>query len=144
MPHPIVGTWALIATEWRRADGRHANPFGPNAVGISSTTPPATWLCTSCAPIAPSPRPTPTPASTPRSPPPSPATSATSAPTTSTTDAGVVTHQVAGAAFPTWAGHDVPRRFRIADNGNRLVLLDSVTASDGVQVEASTTWHRMA
>ena len=30
----FAGTWALVATEWRRADGRHANPFGQGAVGI--------------------------------------------------------------------------------------------------------------
>jgi len=30
----LIGTWALVSTEWKRADGKHANPFGDGAVGV--------------------------------------------------------------------------------------------------------------
>ena len=140
MTHPLVGAWALIATEWRRADGKHANPFGVDAVGVviyseagymsaqvmreGRAAPPAgahTGIDTAMATAA-----------------------AGYIAYFGTYDiderAGTVTHRVVGSAFPGWVGVEVTRRFTI--DGDRMTLRDSVVSADGVAVEAATIWER--
>lgn len=141
MDSRIVGTWALVATEWKRADGRHANPFGSGAVGVlmyDAAGNMSAQVMRAGRPAVPDDQP-------------SGIDTAMAAAVPGYIGyfgayhvdeaAGIVTHQVAGAAFPAWAGRDVPRRYRI--DGDTLVLMDSVVAADGVAVEASTTWRRM-
>ena len=138
----LVGTWALIATEWRRADGRHGNPFGPNAVGVlnydAAGNMSAQVMRADRAGAA--------------------ADQANGIETAMTSAfAGyiayfgtyeidearaVVVHTVVGSAFPAWVGATPNRRFAI--EGDRLTLSDSVTAADGTPVEASTTWQRVS
>jgi hypothetical protein len=142
MPHPLIGTWALVATEWRRADGRHANPFGPGAVGI--------LIYDAAGHLS---------AQVMRAGRPAPPPEAHAGIDTAMANAvpgyvayfgaysiddgaGTVTHRVAGSAFPAWVGREVPRRFVI--EGDRLTLADSVVAADGVAVEAATVWRRVA
>jgi lipocalin-like protein len=139
--HAITGTWAFVASEWRRADGRHANPFGVGAMGVLMYDG-AGYMS---AQIMHADRP--------------PVT--TIAPTIDTAfgvaipgflayagtyevddAAGVVTHRVVVSSFPPWAGTEHRRRFSI--EGDVLTLRDDLTAADGVAVAASTTWRRMA
>ncbi|MDP9238159.1 MAG: lipocalin-like domain-containing protein [Chloroflexota bacterium] len=140
-PTSIKGTWALVATEWKRADGKHANPFGANALGIviydgagnmsaqvmheGRTQPPATQ--------------------------PSGIDTAMASATpgyiayfgTYAVDeaAWTIAHHVAGSAYPAWVGLDITRRFKI--EGNRLTMSASVVTSDGVAAEAATIWERV-
>ncbi len=137
----LIGTWALVATEWRRADGMHANPFGANAVGIliyeASGYMSAQVMRDGRA---------------------SPAEGVAAGIDSAMTSASpgyvayfgsyvvdeaaqTVTHQIIGSAFPAWVGAKVPRRFAIS--GNRLTLSDSVVTADGVPAEAETTWERL-
>lgn len=133
----IVGTWALVATEWRRADGRHANPFGAGATGILIYTEEGYMS----AQVMRADRP------------PAPVASATGIDMamaggvagyiayfgTYSVDVGhgAVTHYVIGASFPAWSGGEVRRGFRV--ESGRLTLTDRVIGADGVAVDASTT-----
>jgi len=142
MQNELVGTWALVASEWRRADGRHGNPFGPGAVGILSYDDAGNMS-----------------AQIMRADRPPPATAQSAGIDTAMTSAfagyiayfgtyaidharDIVTHTVIGSAFPVWAGGTHSRRFAI--DGDHLTLSDSVTAADGTPVEASTTWQRIS
>lgn len=138
----LVGTWALVATEWRRADGRHGNPFGAGAVGIltydaagnmSAQVMRADRIAM----------------------PPDRASGLESAIAEAFAGyiayfgtyeidpaAAVVRHQVIGSTFPAWVGGALNRRFSI--DGDRLTLSDSVTAADGTPVEASMIWQRVS
>jgi Lipocalin-like domain len=137
----LVGTWALVATEWRRADGRHANPFGPGAVGVLTYDGAGNMAAQVMR------------AERPKSPD-GQSTSIESAMSSAFAgyigyfgtyeidrSRGVVVHTVIGAAFPPWVGGTPNRRFVV--EGDRLTLSDSVTASDGTPVEASTVWQRI-
>lgn len=135
----LVGTWALIATEWKRADGRHANPFGAGAVGVLTYDTAGNMT----AQIMRADRPT------------------TEAAHTGIETAmgaafpgyvayfgsyeidagGVLQHHVVGSAFPAWVGADHARRFRLDDD--TLTLMQEFTTADGVAVAASTTWRRV-
>ncbi len=138
----LVGTWALVATEWRRADGRHGNPFGPGAIGVltyDAAGNMSAQVMRAARPQAPAGQ--------------SVSIEAAMASAfagyvgyfgTYEIDhaRGVVVHAVIGSAFPAWAGASHDRRFLI--EGDRLTLSASVTAADGTPVEASTTWRRLA
>ncbi len=141
----LIGTWALVATEWRRADGRHANPFGPGAVGIlmydAAGNMSAQVMRADQAHHAVLPD--------------GQAGGIETAMASAVAGyiayfgryeidgaRGVVSHYVAGSAFPEWVGGTHERRFAV--EGDRLTLSDSVTAADGTPTEASTTWHRLA
>lgn len=138
MNDPLVGTWALVSTEWRRADGRHANPFGANAAGIviydaagymSAQVMRADRASAAIAGID--------------------TAMASAAPGyiayfgTYEIDAAarVITHQVIGSAFPGWVGQSHGRDFVV--DGDRLVLSADVVSADGVAVRASTQWERV-
>ncbi len=142
MQNELAGTWALVASAWRRADGRHANPFGAGAAGILSYDDAGNMS-----------------AQVMRADRPPPAAGQPAGIDTAMTSAGagyiayfgtyeidgtrgVVTHTVIGSAFPAWVGGTHNRRFAI--DGDRLTLSDSVTAADGTAVEASTTWQRIS
>lgn len=136
----ILGTWALIATEWRRADGRHANPFGEGATGILIYDA-AGYMS---AQIMRSDRPKGEA---------SPAGIDTAMASATPgyvayfgafavdEAAGVVTHRVIGAAHPAWAGREFARRYSI--DSDVLTLRDDVVAADGVAVDAATSWRRI-
>ncbi len=138
----LVGTWALVATEWRRADGRHANPFGPNAVGVLTYDDAGNMS----AQVMRADRP---------APPPDHANGIETAMASAFAGyiayfgtyeidraTSVVRHHVIGSAFPSWVGSVPNRRFMI--DGDRLTLSDSVSAADETAVEASTVWQRIA
>lgn len=137
----LIGTWALIATQWRRADGRHANPFGEGAVGILIYDAEGNMS----AQIMHAARPAP-PAGEPDG---IDTAMAAAVPgyvayfgEYAVDEArGEVTHRVIGATYPTWAGREITRGYRL--ESDTLTLTDSVTARDGVTVEAATTWRRI-
>ena len=138
----LVGTWALVATEWRRADGRHGNPFGPGAVGVLIYDAAGNMS----AQVMRADR-----TETPVGDPAGIDTAMASAFTgyiayfgTYEIDAtrSTVTHVVIGSAFPAWVGSAPNRRFAI--EGDRLTLSDSLTTADGIAVEASTVWQRIS
>jgi hypothetical protein len=138
----LIGTWALVATEWRRADGRHANPFGPGAVGILMYDAAGNMS----AQVMRADR-----AAVPDDQPDGIETAMASAFAgyiayfgryEIDTGRSVVMHYVAGSAFPEWVGGTHERRFAV--EGDRLTLSDSVVAADGTATEASTTWRRLA
>ncbi len=142
MINPLVGTWALIATEWRRADGRHANPFGDGAVGILTYDDAghmAAQVMRDDRPAVPEGHGRDIDA----------AMGGAFAGYIAyfgtyeiDADASVVHHRVIASAFPAWVGGEHSRRFVI--DGDRLTLTDDVIASDGVEVVASTTWQRVS
>ena len=138
---PLTGTWALVATGWRRADGRHANPFGEGAVGIliyDDAGHMSAQVMRAGRPDAPSPHAgldTAMAAAV-------PGYIAYFGDYRVDEAASTVTHSVAGATMPAWVGTEVTRGFRIA--GDELTLTDSVVSADGVAVEASTTWRRLS
>jgi hypothetical protein len=140
MAHPIVGTWAFVASEWKRADGRHANPFGAGATGVliydaagymavqimHADRPPVTTIA--------------------------PTIDAAFAlaihgflayagPYEVDDAAATIAHDVVVASFPAWVGTQHRRRFAI--DGDTLTLRDDLAAADGVAVAAATTWRRM-
>jgi hypothetical protein len=135
----LIGTWALIATEWKRADGRHANPFGAGAVGVLTYD--AAGNMTAQIMRADRPR----------------AESGHTGIETAMAGAypgyvayfgtydvdadGVLQHRVVGSAFPAWVGAEHARRFRL--DGDTLVLMQDFETADGVAVAASTTWQRV-
>lgn len=137
----FAGTWALVATEWRRADGRHANPFGEDAIGIL-TYDEAGHVSAQIM----------------RAGRPSAAAGHEGIDTAmasavpgyiayfGTFDvdraARVVTHHVAASAFPAWVGQDHTRSYSF--EGDRLILSANVVSADGVGVAAATTWQRVA
>jgi hypothetical protein len=136
----LIGTWAFVASEWKRADGKHANPFGEDARGMlmydaagymsaqimRAERPPA-------ADFAPT----------------SDAAFASAVPGflayfgTYEIDAmrAVVTHRVIASTFPSWVGSQHHRRFAV--EGDTLTLSDDLTTSDGVAVAAATVWRRV-
>jgi hypothetical protein len=140
--NPLVGTWALVSTEWRRADGRHANPFGEGAVGIL-TYDDAGFMSAQIMR-----------ASRPALAPDSPAgieTAMSSAVAgyvayfgryTIEPGAKRVDHEVIGSAFPAWVGTTHQRHFET--DGETLTLRQDFTTVDGVAVAAATTWRRVA
>jgi hypothetical protein len=142
LQHPIVGTWAFVASEWRRADGRHANPFGEGAIGVLTYDDAGYMTVQIMRPDRP-PLPEATPATLDQA-------FASGVPGflayfgTYEVDAaaGVVSHRVLASSFPAWVGASHHRRFEIA--GDTLVLRDDLQAADGVAVAASTTWRRMS
>ena len=141
----LIGTWALVATEWRRADGRHANPFGAGAVGVltyDSAGNMAAQIMRADRPVVeggiglhgdqggie--------------------AAMAGAFPgyiayfgTYDRDDDSVLHHHVAGSAFPQWVDSEHARRYRI--DGDKLTLMQDFTTADGVVVAASTTWRRV-
>lgn len=141
MADSVVGTWALVATEWRRSDGKHANPFGAGAVGVVIYD----GAGNMSAQVMRAGRP---------ETPPGQQTGIDTAMANATAGyiayfgtyevdegAGTILHHVAGSAFPAWVGLDVTRRFSI--DGDRLTLSASVLTADGVATEASTIWDRV-
>lgn len=135
----IIGTWALAATEWRRADGRHANPFGPNALGVLTYDAAGNMA----AQIMRDERPAVDGGHGGIE-----AAMAGAWPgyvayfgTYERDDDGVLHHHVAGSAFPQWVGSEHARRYRI--EGDTLTLMQDFTTADGVAVAASTTWQRV-
>ena len=141
MVDALVGTWALVATEWRRADGRHANPFGDGAIGVLTYD--AAGYMT--AQVMRRDRPA--------LPPETPATLDAAFASAAAgflayfgtyevdADASVVTHSVLASSFPPWVGGAHRRRFSV--EGNRLTLRDDLVTSDGVAVAAATMWQRV-
>ena len=138
--NPLIGTWALVATQWKRADGRHANPWGEGATGIltydaqgfmsaqlmradrpAGANGTATGIDAAMAAAVPG---------------------YIAYFGTYEVHGGVVEHSVAGASLPAWLGTTHRRRFSIDDDV--LTLSDSVVAMDGVAVEAATTWRRVS
>ncbi len=137
----LIGTWALVASEWRRADGRHANPFGAGATGIL-TYDAGGYMS---AQIVRADRPPPLP----EAPLTIDAAMASGVPGivayfgTYEADeaAGLVGHHVIASAYPPWAGREQRRRY--AFTGDRLTLSADLQTADGVAVAASTTWERV-
>lgn len=136
----ILGTWALISTEWKRADGRHANPFGDEAVGVLIYDPSGYMS----AQIMRGDRPAPGAS----------ASGIDSAMASAVSGyvayfgaysvdeaAAVVSHRVIGSAMPAWVGLEFTRRFMIRDD--ILTLRDDLTTADGVAVAAATSWQRV-
>jgi hypothetical protein len=138
----LIGTWALISTEWKRADGKHANPFGQDAVGV--------LIYTASGYIS---------AQVMRADRPAPGEDQPAGIDTAMASAfpgyvayfgsfavdaaaATVKHHVIGAAHPVWAGREFARRFEI--EGDVLTLRDALIAADGVPVDASTTWKRVS
>jgi len=162
-PNALTGTWALVASEWKRADGKHANPFGANAVGVltydaggymsaqimRADRPPGTNI----APTIDAAFASAVPgflayfgtyeisASPPLRAGQRLALERESGPA-SEAARGVVTHTVIASSFPAWVGGQHHRRFEI--DGDQLTLRDDLTTADGVAVAASTTWRRVA
>lgn len=138
----LIGTWALVASEWRRADGRHANPFGAGATGIL-TYDAGGYMAAQIVRAA---RPAPD-AGAPLT---IDAAMAAAVPGviayfgTYEVDetAGVVVHHVIASAYPPWAG--LTHRRRYSFERNTLTLADDLETADGVAVAASTTWERVA
>lgn len=143
-PNPLIGTWAFVASEWKRADGKHANPFGAGAVGVL-TYDAAGYMS---AQIMRADRP-----AGPAVPPTIDAAFAAAVPgflayfgtyeidEARAEAAAVVTHTVIASSFPAWVGTQHHRRFAI--HGDELTLSDDLMTSDGVAVAASTTWRRV-
>src|SRR5262245_13394708 len=135
----LVGTWALVATEWKRADGRHANPFGQNALGVLTYDAAGNMA----AQIMRADRPVVEGGSGGIE-----AAMASAFPGyvayfgSYEVDAqGVLQHHVAGSAFPAWVGSQHARHYQI--EGDRLTLMQDFVTADGIDVAASTTWQRV-
>jgi hypothetical protein len=139
--NPLIGTWAFVASEWKRADGKHANPFGAGSTGIL-TYDAGGYMS---AQIMRADRP------------PGPDAAATIDTAFAAAVPGflayfgtyeidasnsVVTHTVIGSSLPAWVGTQHHRRFEI--DGDRLTLRDDLATSDGVAVAAATMWQRVA
>jgi hypothetical protein len=137
--NPLIGTWALVATQWKRADGRHANPWGDGATGVL-TYDAAGQIS---AQVMRAGRP-----GDPAAPAGIDAAMAAGVPGyiayfgSYEIHGDVVEHTVAGASLPAWVGTTHRRRFAV--EGDRLTLSDDVIASDGVAVQAATTWQRIS
>jgi hypothetical protein len=139
MENPLIGTWAFVASEWKRADGKHANPFGAGSVGIL-TYDDVGYMSVQImrADRPPSPRIAPT----------IDAAFSSAVPGflayfgTYEVDAKrqVVTHSVTASTFPPFVGTQHHRRFEI--EGDQLTLRDDLETSDGVPVAAATIWRR--
>jgi hypothetical protein len=136
--NPLVGTWALIATEWKSADGRHLNPWGEGAIGVLTYDASGNMS----AHVMRSDRPA-HPAGAP-----SGIDGAMAAAVagyiayfgTYEIEGGVVAHTVIGASLPAWVGTVNRRRFLV--EGDTLMLRDDLTTADGVAVAAATIWRR--
>lgn len=139
--NPLVGTWAFVASEWKRADGRHANPFGAGSTGILTYD--ATGNMSVQIMRADRQR-------GPDLPPTIDAAFAAAVPGflayfgTYEIDESrrVVTHSVIASSFPAWVGTQHQRRFEI--DREQLTLRDDLMTSDGVAVAAATIWRRVA
>ena len=136
----LIGTWALVATEWKRADGRHANPFGQGAVGVLTYDAAGNMA----AQIMRADRPSVEEANAGIE-----AAMAAAVPgyvayfgTYEVVEPGLARHNVVGSAFPAWVGSTHERRFLI--DGDRLTLMQDFVTVDGVAVAASTIWERVA
>lgn len=140
--HPLVGTWAFVASEWRRADGRHGNPFGDAAVGIL-TYDAGGFMAAQIMRAGRPPVPSDVPATIDQAFASAVAGFLAYFGSYVVDDvAGIVTHTVIASSFPPWVGGQHNRRFRI--EGETLVLSDDLVTADGVAVAASTTWRRVA
>ncbi|MEX0750974.1 MAG: lipocalin-like domain-containing protein [Dehalococcoidia bacterium] len=138
----LIGTWALLSTEWKRADGKHANPFGEGATGILIYDASGHMS----AQIMRAGRPAPGAAD--RAGIDTAMASAVAgyvayfgAFTIDDAEA-TVTHRLIGAAHPAWVGLEFVRRFEIA--GDVLTLRDDLITADGVAVAAATSWQRIS
>jgi hypothetical protein len=138
--HPIAGTWAFVASEWKRADGKHANPFGEGAVGLltyDESGHMSVHIMRRGRPLRPD------------LPPTIDAAFAAAVPGYLAyfgaydvdEQRSIVTHTVIASSFPAWVGGQHQRRFEI--DGERLTLRDDLVTSDGVAVAAATIWRRM-
>ena len=138
--NPLVGTWALVSTQWKRADGRHVNPWGDGASGIL-TYDDAGYMSAQLMRADRPEQPAGQPAGI-------DAAMAAAVPGyiayfgTYAIRGEVVEHTVIGASLPAWAGTVHRRRFTLSSA--ELTLRDDVVSSDGVAVEAATTWKRVA
>lgn len=135
----LIGTWALVATEWKRADGRHANPFGAGAVGVLIYDAAGNMS----AQIMRAERPTVEGGHAGIE-----SAMASAYPgfvayfgTYELDPEGVLQHHVVGSAYPAWVGGDHARRYHI--KGDTLTLMQDFTTTDGVTVSASTAWQRI-
>ncbi len=135
----LIGTWAFVASEWKRADGKHANPFGAGSVGVLTYDAGgymSAQIMRADRPLGPDIAPT------------IDAAFASAVPGylayfgTYEISGAIVSHTVIASSFPAWVGSQHHRRFEI--DGDRLTLSDDLTTSDGVAVAASTTWRRVA
>jgi hypothetical protein len=141
MSNELIGTWALVSTEWKRADGRHANPFGEGAVGVlmyDDAGYMAAQVMRADRPAVPDGHGNDIDA----------AMGVAFAGYIAyfgtyevDVEASGVRHRVIASAFPAWVGGEHQRRFAI--DGDRLTLTDDVTAADGAAVAASTAWQRV-
>jgi hypothetical protein len=140
MLEDLLGTWAFVASEWKRADGKHANPFGAGSTGIL-TYDAAGYMSVQ---IMRADRP-----STQVAQPTIDAAFSAAVPGylayfgTYEIDEQrrVVTHTVIASTFPPFVGAQNHRRFEV--EGDRLILRDDLTTSDGVAVAAATIWQRV-
>lgn len=141
MANALAGTWALVSTEWRRADGRHANPFGDGAVGVlmyDAAGYMAAQVMRADRPDVPPGQGRDIDAAMAGA---FPGYIAYFGTYEIDEAAAVVRHRVIASAFPAWVGGEHQRRFTI--EGDRLTLTDDVVAADGVAVVASTAWQRV-
>jgi len=137
----LLGTWALVSTEWKRADGKHANPFGEGAVGVLIYDA-SGYMSAQIMHAA-------RPAADPGQHAGIDAAMAAAIPGyvayfgafTVDDAARIVTHRVIGAAHPAWVGLEFARRFELT--GDLLTLRDDLTTADGVEVAAATAWQRI-
>jgi hypothetical protein len=139
MTHPIVGTWAFVASEWKRADGKHANPFGEGSVGMltyasdgymsvqimrsnreASRHAPATLDAAFAAAVA--------------------GYLAYFGTYEIDDERRVITHTIIASTYPPFVGAQNQRRFEIV--GDQLALRDDLMTADGVAVAAATIWRR--
>jgi hypothetical protein len=137
----LIGTWALVATEWKRADGRHANPFGADAIGIltyDAAGNMSAQIMREARPALPEGAHSGIEAAM-----------AAAVPgyiayfgTYEVVEPGLAVHDVAGSAYPAWVGATHERRYVI--EGDALTLMQDFTTVDGVAVSASTTWRRLS
>lgn len=137
----LIGTWALVASEWKRADGKHANPFGVGSVGVLTYDAGgymSTQIMRADRPPGPDTAPTIDAAFVAAV----PGFLAYFGTYEIDESRGIVTHTVVASSFPAWAGAQHHRRFVI--DGDHLTLRDDLMTSDGVAVAASTTWRRVA
>ena len=137
--HPLIGTWALVSSEWKRADGKHANPFGAGAIGVltydnggymtaqimRADRPPGPEAATIDAAFASA----------------VPGFLAYFGTYEFDATRSVVTHTVLASSLPAWVGAQHQRRVELA--GDQLTLRDDLLTLDGVAVAAATTWRRV-
>jgi hypothetical protein len=128
-------------TEWRRADGRHANPFGTDAIGVliyADSGYMSAQVMRADRPAIDAAHPTGIDAAMASA---FPGYVAYFGAYAIDDAGGLVTHRVLGSAMPAWVGREFARRFMI--QGDTLTLRDDLTTSDGIAVDAATSWQRI-